>query len=52
MAEKKIALKTAVTSLAIIHFRTKKTVTKPNGSSHSLGGTSDEVLKMKKSKPT
>ena len=44
MAEKKIALKSVVTYLGIIYFRTQETVTKPNGSSHSLGGTSDEVL--------
>ena len=45
---KKIALKSVVTCLGIIHFRTQETVTKPNGSSHSLGGTSDEVLKERK----
>ena len=45
-------VKTAATCLAIIHFGTKKTVTKPNGSSHSLGGTSEEVLKKRKAQPT
>ena len=34
-----------VTCLGIIHFRTQETVTKPNGSSYSLGETSEEVLK-------
>ena len=45
---KKIALKSVVTCLGIIHFRNQETVTKPNRSSHSLGGTSDEVDKKEK----
>ena len=49
---KKIALKSVVTCLGIIHFRTQKTITKPNGSSHSLGGTSGKVLKKIKPQPT
>ena len=48
MAEKKIALKSVVTCLGIIHFRTQETVTKPNGSSYSLGGTPDKALKERK----
>ena len=51
MAEK-IALKSAVISLGIIHFRTQKTVAKPDRSSHSVGETSDEVLNKKKTQPT
>ena len=51
MAKKKIAQKSAVTCLGVIHFETQKTVTKPNGSSHSLGGISDEVLKKRKAQP-
>ena len=44
---KKIALKSAVTCMGRIHVRTHKTVTKPNGGSHSLGKTSDELQKKK-----
>ena len=44
--------KSAVTCLGIIHFRTQKTITKPNGTSHSLGGTSGKVLKKIKPQPT
>ena len=45
-------LKSAVTFLGIIHFITQKTISKPNESSYSQGGTSDEVLKKKKPQPT
>ena len=40
-----------MTCFGITHFITKKTVTKPNGSSHRQGGTSDEVLKRENLKP-
>ena len=49
---KKIALKSAVTCLGIIHFGAQILVNKPNGSSHSPGWTSEEVLKKRKPRPT
>ena len=49
---KKIALKSAVTCMGRIHVTTQKTVTKPNGGSHSLWDTSDEVLKKRNPSPS
>ena len=40
-----------MTCLGITHFRTDKRVTEPNRSIHSLGETSDEVLKRENPYP-
>ena len=45
--KKKVTLKSAVTCVGVIHVKTQKTVIKPNGSSRSIYGTSDEVVKKR-----
>ena len=49
---KKNALELVLTCLGRIHVQTQKTVTKPNGSGPSLGGTLDEVLKKGNPSPS